>query len=153
MEILRSVLSLPTAPFHEYHVAAFVRRFATERELPVTEDEFGNLIVRCQRGSKTKAIALVAHMDHPGFEVAGVNDNEVVLLAFGDTRGENAVGTRIRFFSTSSLKARGALVSARLRRATSNRGGNPALFAYQPALAEHGNYTQKVITDLAQGVA
>jgi endoglucanase len=107
LDILRSVLSLPTAPFHEHHVAAFVRQFANERGLPVTEDEFGNLIVRYQRGSETKPIALVAHTDHPGFEVAEVNGSEATLLAFGDTRGANAVGTRIRFYSTSSLQPRG----------------------------------------------
>lgn len=32
-------------------------------------------------------------------------------------------------------------------------GGNPALFAYQPELVEHGRYAQKVVTDLGGGVA
>ncbi len=99
MQLLRSVLSLPTAPFHEHHVAAFVRQFANERKLPVTADEFGNLIVRYKRGSKTKPIALVAHTDHPGFEVSEVNGSEITLRSFGDTRGERAVGTHVRFFS------------------------------------------------------
>lgn len=32
-------------------------------------------------------------------------------------------------------------------------GGNPALFAYQPELVEHGNYTQRIVTEQAQAMA
>ncbi|MCS6859759.1 MAG: pyridoxal-phosphate dependent enzyme, partial [Abditibacteriales bacterium] len=32
-------------------------------------------------------------------------------------------------------------------------GGNPALFAYQPELVAHGGYAQKIVTDLAGGIA
>lgn len=32
-------------------------------------------------------------------------------------------------------------------------GGNPALFAYQTELVEHGNYTQRIVTDQVQAIA
>lgn len=105
--ILRSVLSLPTAPFHEHRVAAFVRQFAAERGLPVTQDRFGNLIVRCQRGRKTKPLALVAHMDHPGFEVAEVKERLVTLIPLGGVGGQSMVGAPLRIYGKP--EARGVI--------------------------------------------
>ena len=95
VSILRATLSIPTAPFHEHGVAAQVRAFARERGLPVRADRFGNLIVRLRRG-RSQPIAFAAHMDHPGFEVVGVNGRTATLQSYGDTRGKNAVGAKIR---------------------------------------------------------
>ncbi|MCS6858767.1 MAG: M28 family peptidase [Abditibacteriales bacterium] len=129
MELLRSVLSLPTAPFHEHHVTAFVRQFARERGLSVTTDEFGNLIVRYRRGSKVKPVALVAHMDHPGFEVAAVKGSAVTLLALGDTRGEQAVGMHVRFFSDADPAPRGVGVIQAVKDSDPQSGRNRQVIA------------------------
>jgi endoglucanase len=68
VSLFRNVLSIPTAPFHEYHVAAKLRKMLAEfPDISVTEDSFGNLIARYQRGRKKPQLAFAAHMDHPGW--------------------------------------------------------------------------------------
>jgi putative aminopeptidase FrvX len=68
-KIVKDVLSLPTAPYHEQAVSDFIQNFAGERNLNVKVDPYGNLVVRYRKGKPSKPIALSAHMDHPGFEV------------------------------------------------------------------------------------
>ena len=48
-KIVREVLSLPTAPYHEDAVSAHVRAFASQRGMPVKTDRYGNLIFRGPR--------------------------------------------------------------------------------------------------------
>ena len=66
-KIVRDLLSLPTAPFHENAVQDHVRVFAAHRKIPVRSDRYGNLILRYRKGRGIKPLALTAHMDHPGF--------------------------------------------------------------------------------------
>ena len=68
VSLLRAVLSTPTAPFHEYHVARLLReRLAGLPHVTVTSDAFGNLIACYRRGRKKAKLAFAAHMDHPGW--------------------------------------------------------------------------------------
>ncbi len=125
LSILRATLSLPTAPFHEQAVAAHVRAFALARKLPVRADRFGNLIVRCQR-SRAQAIAFAAHMDHPGFEVVEVNGVAATLQSYGDTRGKNAVGAKIRA-QTAHGEVTGVIESVAEQRAMARFAGTVAV--------------------------
>ncbi|MBM3887973.1 MAG: aminoacyl-histidine dipeptidase, partial [Verrucomicrobia bacterium] len=50
LSLARKLLTRPTAPYHEEHVAQFVREFAAARGLRVRADKFGNLVVRYGRG-------------------------------------------------------------------------------------------------------
>jgi hypothetical protein len=84
LDLAERVLRLPTAPYHEQHVKAFVVDFC--RELPglrVEEDRVGNVIVKYQPqarasvpSSRQRPLVFVAHMDHPGFEMLGGNRAE-----------------------------------------------------------------------------
>ena len=68
LEIIRSVLAQPTAPFHEDAVRAEI--FQQLAQLPHVRakcDDFGNVIAHYQRGDGRARHALAAHMDHPGF--------------------------------------------------------------------------------------
>lgn len=66
--LLRRVLETPTAPFHEYHMARTIRDLlAPLPHVTVTEDAFGNLIAKYQRGRKPSRLAFAAHLDHPGW--------------------------------------------------------------------------------------
>ena len=68
LEIIRSVLAQPTAPFHEDAVRAEI--FQQLAQLPHVRakcDDFGNVIAHYQRGDGRARYALAAHMDHPGF--------------------------------------------------------------------------------------
>lgn len=68
VSLLRSVLSTPTAPFHEYHVARVLRGLMDGLpHVTVKEDAFGNLLATYRRGRKRPKLAFAAHMDHPGW--------------------------------------------------------------------------------------
>ncbi|MBM4415175.1 MAG: aminoacyl-histidine dipeptidase, partial [Chloroflexi bacterium] len=69
-EIVRGVVSVPTAPYLEGGVRAYIRAFAAERGLACVEDAYGNVYVTYRRGRAGRPLVLGAHMDHPGFVVA-----------------------------------------------------------------------------------
>ena len=73
-KVLKDITSIPTAPFHESSVARYIRYFADREGLQVSNDKYGNLFV-VYRGPKTSdvhhPVGMVAHMDHPGFEIIG----------------------------------------------------------------------------------
>lgn len=81
--LIRSVLSLPTAPFHEEAVARFVKTFAKKLGLSCQEDRWGNLKIVYRRGKGKRPFALTAHMDHPGFEVIRGGARPIVRLLGG----------------------------------------------------------------------
>ena len=64
------LLRLPTAPFHEHAVMGCVLELLGGLGVPFLRDSCGNIVARLKRGAgKNCPIALVAHMDHPGFLV------------------------------------------------------------------------------------
>jgi putative aminopeptidase FrvX len=67
--IARHLMSCPAAPFYEAGVQAVVERICTENGLTFQRDQFGNVIVRLGSAAAGRPLVLVAHMDHPGFEV------------------------------------------------------------------------------------
>ena len=72
-------------PFHEDGPSEYIRARLTEADLPVQADGFGNVFVRYSHGAKlgTPPLALVAHMDHPGFEVAESGGGHASARALG----------------------------------------------------------------------
>ena len=81
-KLLKQVLNLPTAPFHEHHVARFVLHFCKSLGLSCKQDSFGNLKVIYRHGA-SKPVAFTAHMDHPGFEVLKGGKKSLVQLLGG----------------------------------------------------------------------
>lgn len=68
LSLFREVLSTPTAPFHEYHVARVIRdRIGSMEHVSLEEDDYGNLIACYRKGKKRPQLAFAAHMDHPGW--------------------------------------------------------------------------------------
>lgn len=68
VSLLRAVLSTPTAPYHEYQVAALIEeRLAKLPHVRVKRDPFGNLLATYRRGNQRARFAFAAHMDHPGW--------------------------------------------------------------------------------------
>lgn len=59
----------PAAPFHEHAVRSEVECICTQEGLNFQRDRFGNVLVRINKGGKARPIVLVAHIDHPGFEM------------------------------------------------------------------------------------
>ncbi len=84
LRVLREVASVPTAPLHEARVAAHVTRYLKDLGLAPWRDRWGNLLVRYSRGpSDRPSLALVAHLDHPAFEIADVSGGQITGLLLG----------------------------------------------------------------------
>jgi len=69
MRVLRDILSQPTAPFHEERVAARIAAHLRAWDIPFVLDAWGNIVAHYQYGDTTRPLTLMAHMDHPGFEI------------------------------------------------------------------------------------
>jgi len=94
-KLFTEVLSLPTAPYHEDAVAEYIRAFARRRGLPVTEDRYGNLVVRYRNGKRPAPVAITAHMDHPGFEVVEGEGRELVAQWLGGCDPKHFPGSKV----------------------------------------------------------
>lgn len=110
MDLLESLLSLPTAPFVEQHVLAFVQEFARVRKLHCRADLFGNLLLSRGKTLPRRPLVIVAHADHPGF-IARTMQGKGQLLAdwHGGVENEYFVGTRVRFHPPEGRPVRGVI--------------------------------------------
>ncbi|MCS7049838.1 MAG: hypothetical protein NZ483_11180 [Verrucomicrobiae bacterium] len=93
LALARELLSLPTAPYHEHEVRAAVEARLQKLSLRPQRDKAGNVMVRCPPGSRSRCpLVLMAHMDHPGFEVVGPQRLEFL----GHVPREMFRGARVR---------------------------------------------------------
>ncbi len=68
LEIARSLLGQPTAPFHEDAVRAEIHlQLAQLPHVTVEQDAFGNVLALYRRGDAVPRFAFAAHMDHPAY--------------------------------------------------------------------------------------
>lgn len=102
MTILQELCSVPTAPFAEQHVIAYVERFVRERrKLKLSRDRHGNLLIELKSAGRNKTPRWVfgAHMDHPGFVADRMLDPGTLQAHFrGWVKAEFFKGERVRFF-------------------------------------------------------
>jgi endoglucanase len=100
-KILLEMLSLPTAPFVEGAVVAYIERFCgARRGLRLIRDRAGNILVHLRRGSQRVArpVCLTAHLDHPGFIAEKmVGARKLRAIWRGGVRPEYFVGSAVRF--------------------------------------------------------
>ena len=85
LDFLARLGAQPAVAFHENGVVAAVRDALVEIGVPWRTDGFGNIIARLA-GQETGAhppIALMAHMDHPGFEIVGRDGDYLIGKALG----------------------------------------------------------------------
>ncbi len=100
--MLREVLGLPTAPYHEGHVAAYIRRFASDRGWTCDIDAAGNLAVRYRHGvggDTVTPLVFEAHLDHPGFHVDAVDGSAVAMSFLGKAPAVDLVGARLQMYA------------------------------------------------------
>jgi len=102
-KLLQSVLSLPTASFHEHAVMQFVRSFASFYKLPIQRDRSGNLKITYRSGSVRTPTTFVAHMDHPGFEVVQGGNKKVRVRLLGGVNPKQFLGSKILICSEEGL--------------------------------------------------
>ena len=70
---LERVASPPTVPYHEWRALDAIAAELHRIGLVPKRDAYGQLSVHLARGSAKRALAFVAHTDHPGFELIDVN--------------------------------------------------------------------------------
>lgn len=102
LKLLGELTSVPTAPFREDRVVAYVRAFVAARpELRISQDRHGNLLVLLPgRRPRLPRWVFTAHLDHPGFVAEQMTGSHLLAASFrGFVMAEFvAVGERVRFF-------------------------------------------------------
>ena len=85
VEILRGLGSHPATPFFEGGPAQYIAGKLDDLGIPYHRDGFGNIVARMCTSEKPSCdpIALVAHMDHPGFEITEIEANKALAHAVG----------------------------------------------------------------------
>ncbi|MBN2163325.1 MAG: M20/M25/M40 family metallo-hydrolase [Pontiellaceae bacterium] len=111
--LLKEVVSLPTAPFHEQRVQAFIRKWAVAEEFRITADCHGNLLL-CFAGKgrqKGAPWVLQAHMDHPGFSWIKRRGRFASAWFRGGVLREFFPDACVRFFPEGQPSVRGTVRS------------------------------------------
>lgn len=84
LDFLARLGGQPAVAFYESGVAATVESILNDLGLERRKDSFGNIIARLAGTDPTVTpMAIVAHMDHPGFEITGRQGNEFIATAQG----------------------------------------------------------------------
>lgn len=109
LSLLERILSLPTAPFHERFVSAFLRQELEKAGLDYHLDNCGNIIAGW--GGGENSLACVAHMDHPGFEIMEGGERRAEAQWHGGVDAKYFIGARVVIYDRSSgaLRACGAV--------------------------------------------
>jgi len=71
VSLARRLMRQPAVPFHEGVVRSECEAICDEHGLVCRRDRHGNLLIELRRGPAVRPIVLVAHLDHPGFEIIG----------------------------------------------------------------------------------
>ena len=84
MDYLSRLGSNPATAFNENGVASAVKAILDELGLEHQQDDFGNIIAKVTGSDFTaNPLAIVAHMDHPGFEITGRHEDRYIAKAMG----------------------------------------------------------------------
>ena len=90
LNILEQLGGAPATSFHEGPVEKVIESTLTNFGIPSHKDQFGNIIAKLDASSTDHtnpetipAIAFVAHMDHPGFEIVSIEDQTLGAVALG----------------------------------------------------------------------
>jgi putative aminopeptidase FrvX len=105
LAVLTAISGIPTAPFFEHGVARHLAAALQGFGFLVRQDRFGNLLARRRRGRGARPLALVAHMDHPGFVVTRSAEREVMADVLGGLAPSVLEpGTPVRFYAGATVR-------------------------------------------------
>lgn len=130
VDLVSEIVSIPTASFVEQHVSAYIRQFANDRGLNVSEDRYGNLYVEYRRGRATRPLVIGAHTDHPGFVVESVRGRRLQLEFRGGLSAEYGKGECLRVYSVADGEESGLARITSVRKSPTGRilGARATLF-------------------------
>lgn len=84
LNILEALGGKPATSFHEGLVAESIMTILSNAGITHQKDRYGNIVSKVMGSDRNvPAIAFVAHMDHPGFEIVSCQDNSVVASPLG----------------------------------------------------------------------
>ncbi|TAJ23539.1 MAG: hypothetical protein EPO68_02830, partial [Planctomycetota bacterium] len=165
LELVRDVLSRPTAPYAEDLQVRGVLAFAAARPgIRARLDAHGNAILEWKGKRRRAPLAYSAHLDHPGVELVGrvgrVGRAPVARL-HGGVRATALVDAPVRFFDTRDGRA---IATARVRTVrerdlelTDVRGelapGAPGMWDLTPGRVRGTRLFARVCDDLLGAVA
>ncbi|MCL2639701.1 MAG: hypothetical protein FWD53_02540 [Phycisphaerales bacterium] len=101
IQILSELCNLPTAPYCEQYVVAWLQTWAKSRKIRTSFDKAGNLYLHYRHSKTPRRAPLVieAHMDHPGFIATKQQRNGTLLAQFrGGVKPSFFQNARARFF-------------------------------------------------------
>ena len=109
LHLLKRLLSLPTAPFHERFVSGFLCEELKKADIDFQQDRYGNIVAG--GGDKKNSMAYVAHMDHPGFEIVEVRGDRAEAEWFGGVGAGYFVKARVVIYDrlSGAVRARGTV--------------------------------------------
>jgi len=101
LQTLTAICNLPTAPYREQLVVAWLLEWAKQRRIHVTRDGVGNVYLHYRRGKPFKRPLIIeAHMDHPGFVVKKQRRDGTIEAAFrGGVKPSLFEKARAKFFT------------------------------------------------------
>ena len=127
LQLLKDILSQPTAPFREQHVAACVTRHLSRHRVPFFTDPTGNLVLGVASVEDYQALlrqqaaepvrVFIAHMDHPGFHgVRWLNPKRLAIEWLGGSPVKHLAGASVWLANESGLLGYGRLRKVKIHK-------------------------------------
>ena len=105
ISIARSLVSCPTAPFHERYALQVIHEFAKNRpQLALQQDSYGNvlLLYNGTRSKRNPRLVLTAHLDHPGLIYhERIKDTQFIFGLYGGVTPALLKGATIRIYDVN----------------------------------------------------
>jgi len=110
LDLAKGLLSQPAAACKEECPQVFIRQFAAKRKnLKLSTDAAGNLLLKYGSPSAKRPLVMVAHLDHPGFWLGARDGSSIELIFKGGVAAKHVrKGTRIQFFTRGHAEPSGA---------------------------------------------
>ncbi len=114
LDLLKKVVSLPTAPFAEDAVQKFIKKWAVENDFLIKSDRKGNILLEYPGKGKQKSQPLVlqAHMDHPGFSFLCRKGKKAQAWFMGGVAEQYFAGQTAVFYPENQPSVRAKVQSA-----------------------------------------
>ncbi len=99
------IASAPTAPYHEQRAMRAIAAELKALGIPIEIDVYGQVHARVRAGSAAHAFALLAHTDHPAFDIVKASGREGRARVLGGFYARNlAAQVRVRVCDDASAE-------------------------------------------------
>src|SRR5256712_14216218 len=76
LRTVEHIASAPTVPYHEHRAMRAIAAELAALAIPFEQDPYGQIHARVRSGTAARSLALLAHTDHPGFDVVSADGRE-----------------------------------------------------------------------------